>query len=230
MSKHAREDARTSIVNFYNDAAGGNLKSIVNYFVKQGMEKQMVYSILQRYKQFRMTKELPRFGYPVKLSSRKLGDLVRKINNKSGISQRRHARLFMVAQSKISRNLKRRTKILKYINVQRCLNTQKINRSEHKTLPGQLYRKISNCCFVIMDDEKYFSLSNTNLPGHVYYYTSDKSAAPPDIKYKKRSKYEPTIMTQLVVSSKGICEPYTFIEVIALLMLMFISINASNQN
>ena len=59
-----------------------------------------------------------------------------------------------------------------------------------------------------MDDEKYFSLSNTNLPGHVYYYTSDKSAAPPDIKYKKRSKYEPTIMIQLVVSSKGVCEPY----------------------
>ena len=81
-----------------------------------------------------------------------------------------------------------------------------------------------------MDDEKYFSLSNTNLLGHVYYYTSDKSSAPPDIKYMKKSKYEPTIMIWLAVSSKGVCEPYTFIEVIALLMLMFISINASNQN
>ena len=114
MSKHAREDARTSIVNFYNDAAGGNLRSTVNYFVKQGMERQMVYSILQRYKQYRMTKELPRFGYPVKLSSRKLGDLVRKINNKSSISQRHHARRFMVPQSKISQNLKRRTSIKIY--------------------------------------------------------------------------------------------------------------------
>ena len=50
MSKHAREDARKRIVNFYNDAAGGNLKSTVNYFVKQGMERRMGYSILQRYK------------------------------------------------------------------------------------------------------------------------------------------------------------------------------------
>ena len=81
-----------------------------------------------------------------------------------------------------------------------------------------------------MDDEKYFSLNNTNLLGHVYYYASDKSTAPSDIKYKKRSKYEPTIMIWLAVLSKSICEPYTFIEVMALLMLMFISINASSQN
>ena len=72
---------------------------------------------------------------------------------------------------------------------------------DQSEFPEQLYRKISNRCFVIMDNEKYFSLSNTNLPGHVYYYTSDKSAALPDIKYKKRSKYEPTIMIWLAVSS-----------------------------
>ena len=59
-----------------------------------------------------------------------------------------------------------------------------------------------------MDDEKYFSLSNTNFPGNVYYYTSDESAAPPDIKYKKRSKYEPKIMIWSAVSSKGVCESY----------------------
>ena len=39
---------------------------------------------------------------------------------------------------------------------------------------GQLYRKISNDYFVIMDDEKYFSLSNVNMPGNAYYYTSDR--------------------------------------------------------
>ena len=66
MSKHAREDARKRIVNFYNDAAGGNLKSTVNYFVKQGMERRMVYFILQRYKQYRITKDLSRFGHPAK--------------------------------------------------------------------------------------------------------------------------------------------------------------------
>ena len=59
MSKHAREDARKRIVNLYNDAAGGNLKCTVNYFVKQGMKRQTVYSTLQRYKQYGITKDLP---------------------------------------------------------------------------------------------------------------------------------------------------------------------------
>ena len=57
MSKHAREDVRKRIVNFYNDAAGGNSKSTVNYFVKQEMKRRMVCSILQRYKQYRITKD-----------------------------------------------------------------------------------------------------------------------------------------------------------------------------
>ena len=46
---NAREDARKCIANFDNDAANGNFKSTVNYFVKQGMKRQTGYSILQRY-------------------------------------------------------------------------------------------------------------------------------------------------------------------------------------
>ena len=42
MSKHAREDARKRIVNFYNDDVGGNFKCTVNYFVKQGMKRRTV--------------------------------------------------------------------------------------------------------------------------------------------------------------------------------------------
>ena len=56
MSKYAREDVRKRIVNFYNDAAGRNLKSTVNYFVKQEMKRRMVYSILQRCKQYGITR------------------------------------------------------------------------------------------------------------------------------------------------------------------------------
>ena len=29
------------------------------------------------------------------------------------------------------------------------------------------------------------------MPGNAYYYTSDNTTAPPDIKYNKKSKYEP---------------------------------------
>ena len=79
---------------------------------------------------------------PVKLSSRKLGDLVRKINNKSGVSQRHHARHFMVAQSTIfskfkekNENIKiyKRTKAPKYSKDQseRAQNTSRSIISKH---------------------------------------------------------------------------------------------------
>ena len=56
MSKHKREDARKRVANFYNDAAGGNFKCTVNYFVKQGMKRRTGYSILQ---QCGITKDFP---------------------------------------------------------------------------------------------------------------------------------------------------------------------------
>ena len=40
MKKQAKEYARKRIVNFYNDAAGGNAKSTVNFFCKTRNEKK----------------------------------------------------------------------------------------------------------------------------------------------------------------------------------------------
>ena len=103
--------------------------------------------------------------------------------------------------------MKRRTKVRIY----KRTKAPKYSKSQWERVRkncGQLYRKISNDYFVIMDDEKYFSLSNINMPGNAYYYTSDNTTAPPDIKYNKESKYEPKIMIWLAMSSKGVSEPY----------------------
>ena len=114
MKKQAKEDARKRIVYFYNDAAGGNAKSTVNFFVKKGIKRRTVYATLQRYKKYGLTTDLPRSGRPAKLSNRKLASLVRKINNKAGISQRQLANHCNIAQSTIPKNVKRRTKVRIY--------------------------------------------------------------------------------------------------------------------
>ena len=171
------------------------------------MKRRTVYATLQHYKKYGLTTGLPRSGRPVKLSNRKLASLVRKVNNKAGVSQRQLVKHYNVAQSTISRNLKRRTKVRIY----KRTKAPKYSKSQWERVRkncGQLYRKISNDYFVIMDDEKYFSLSNVNMPGNAYYYTSDNTTAPPDIKYNKKSKYEPKIMIWLAMSSKGVSEPY----------------------
>ncbi len=97
--------------------------------------------------------------------------------------------------------------IFEYTNVEKHRNIRKNNNNVLKKT-GQLYRRISSNCFIIMDDEKYFSLSNVDIPGNSYYYSSDKSTTPPSVKYKNKVKYEPKILVCLAISSKGISEPY----------------------
>ena len=36
----------------------------------------------------------------------------------------------------------------------------------------------------VFDDEKYFILSATQMPGNYVYYTNDQSASPPKVKFK----------------------------------------------
>ena len=77
--------------------------------------------------------------------------------------------------------MKRRTKVRIYKRT-KAPNYSKSQWERIRKNGGQLYRKISNDYFVIMDDEKYFSLSNVNMRGNGYYYTSDNTTAPPDIR------------------------------------------------
>ena len=78
------------------------------------MKRRTVYATLRRYKKYRLTTDLPRPGRPAKLSNRKIASLVRKVNNKAGISQRQLAKHYNVAQSTTSKNLKSRTKARVY--------------------------------------------------------------------------------------------------------------------
>ena len=52
-----------------------------------------------------------------------------------------------------------------------------------------MYRKYRQHEFV-MDDESYFTLSNTTLTGSNTYYSSDRRLTPTDISYWKKAKFE----------------------------------------
>ena len=50
---------------------------------------------------------------------------------------------------------------------------------------GKLYRKLLNDYDLIIDDEKFFKLSGNNVLGNRYFYSTDRSAAPPNIRSTK---------------------------------------------
>lgn len=55
-----------------------------------------------------------------------------------------------------------------------------------------------------MDDEKYFTFTNNNMPGNDGYYTVDKSSVSDKVKFKCKLKFENKVLVWVVISDKGI--------------------------
>ena len=114
---------------------------------------------------------------------------------------------FGVAQSTISRNLKKRTKIkiLKRKTAPKYTNEEQKRRAQLHSLT--VYRLLKPDVQLIMDDEKYFTLTG-DINSNRSYYTTDPSTAPNNVKFKCRSKFEPKLMIWMAISQKGISRVY----------------------
>ena len=73
---------------------------------------------------------------------------------------------------------------------------------------GKLYRKLLDGCDLILDDEKYFILSGDNVAGNMFFYTTNPTTAPEDIKFQKKKKFESKIMIWMAISSRGVSDVY----------------------
>jgi transposase len=82
---------------------------MISHFVKAGIPHSTLYRILTKYAEHGKTTFFLKSGRPTKISTQQVKTLVKTVNNKTGISQRKLARRFAVSQSTISRVLKRKS-------------------------------------------------------------------------------------------------------------------------
>ena len=47
---------------------------------------------------------------------------------------------------------------------------------------------------LILEDEKYFTFSNTNVPGNSGYYTDDKTSTSAEVRFKLNQKFPPKVL------------------------------------
>ena len=59
-----------------------------------------------------------------------------------------------------------------------------------------------------MDDEKYFKLTENNVIGNRYFYSTDPATALPEVKFQCKTKFEAKVMIWMVMSSKGTSNIY----------------------
>ena len=111
-------------------------------------------------------------------------------------SLRKAAKKFKCSHSTI-RNILRKMKkpILCY------KRTKRPNRTPVQRF-RRLLEKYRDCEF-IMDDESYFTLSNSVLTGNDSYYSSDKNQTPDTVKYIDKAKYEQKVLVWVAISPKG---------------------------
>ncbi len=207
MTKAEREALQKRIKNYYNQHSGRSKAAVVNHFKEEGILPASVYYTLKKYEESNCVGDLMRSGRPPKITKKKVKRLQKLVNNKDGISQKSLALNFSVHQTTISRVLKNKTNIRyrkkedapDYTDAQ----LERVIRSTRKLAINTFKEK-----FVILDDEKYFTLSNTKTPGNKGYYTDNKSLAPANIRFNKKVKFPRKVMVWLAVSKKGVSKPY----------------------
>ena len=132
--------------------------------------------------------------------------LTKSFKKTCGISRKSVAATMKCSQQYVSKMLKRHTSI-------KC--RKKVRKP--KRTPSQLKQMRPKCrklqktyknIFFILDDESYFTLSNSTLAGNNCYYSDDVKTTPDEIKHNLKSKYEEKVLIWIAFSSKGISKPF----------------------
>ncbi|CAF2066567.1 unnamed protein product [Rotaria magnacalcarata] len=146
MTRGEREALSQRICNFYIDSSNNSVKTTVNYFKKQNIPQTTIYNILRKYRQHGTTKYLPKSGRPYKISDKQLDGLVKSVNNRCGLSQRKLGRRFGVHHSTISRTLRKRTSVV----IRKRRKAPKMNSEDQESRArkncGKMYRKLLRGC------------------------------------------------------------------------------------
>ena len=74
-------------------------------------------------------------------------------------------------------------------------------------LSNMFYR---TSCFVILDNEKYFTLNGSNMPVNDRYYSNDREKCQDDVRFVGKDKYPKKILVWMAFSSKGMSKPLIF--------------------
>ena len=163
---------------------------------------------MNKYLRIWTTEDQLRSGRPLKLSDKKLNDIVKCVNNRSGISQRKIGRCFHVHHSTISCHFQKRTSI----RIRKRRTAPKMESEDQekraKTNRGKLYRKLLPGCDLILDDEKFFTFTGDNAIDNRVFYSTDPTTARIDVKFRKKKKFEPKIMVWMVMSSNDVSDVY----------------------
>lgn len=207
MTRSDREHLAKRIVQHYLTIAKKQKSITVNHFLAENIPRQTIYNIIRKYDSSGTIGDRARSGRPKKLLRGERTRLKRLVNHKTGISIRQIARKFAVHRRTIQRELN--SMGIQYRKKKRAPRYTEKQLQEVPTRARRLYRTLLNDNFeLIMDDEKYFTLSNESVSTNRGFYTSNASVTPPNVKFRRTQKYCVKVLVWIAVSENGISKPF----------------------
>ena len=185
LTRQEYEEIARQILTYHISCAISVSKITVCHFVKQGIPRQTIFDVSKRDDERRTTTFLSKLGRPSRLSNKDVQAQVNSVNNKTEISQRRLARRFGVHQSTTLRILKNKTIVTIYTGKSAPKYRDETQKKRAQLNCWKLDKVLKPHVPLILDDEKYFSLTG-DISCNGKYYTTGSFTAPPEVKYKTK--------------------------------------------
>jgi transposase len=182
-------------------------KFIVNHFTDENTPEATIYRLIKRWESGIPSSRKPGSGRPAKIMTRKNIERLKDcVNDQTGVATRELGQKFKCDHSYIVKTLKNKTDIRyrKRIKVPFRTEAQKevCQPRCRRILLKNRHRE------VIMDDESYFTLSNSDKNSNAGFWTNDVQSTPDEVKFKTKQKYEQKAMLWIAISPRGISQPF----------------------
>lgn len=211
---------RKRIAQFYETNKMHGKVFTVNHFLSEGFSRSNIYNVLKMIGNNECIERKPGSGrIPVIFDKKGTNNLKKMFDGKDKISTRYAARKFKCNHSTIVKKLKKMN-----IKCRKKVKSPKYSDAQIKTVKTQcnfMYKNFGKKCF-ILDDEKYFTLSASQMPGNNTYYTGNPSQVVNEVKYKGKVKYEKKILLYIAISENGISKPFLYPSGLAIDKTMYI--------
>lgn len=200
MAKHA--DLKKVLEIYYQKNHQLGRKHIFDRFIDLGAPKRTLNRWLVRLDQENNLNDKAKAGRPIKIATKPTIAKIKKIfNHRSGRSQKKTAKKFKTSQQYISMILKKYSNIRCYKKSKKPLMTE-LQRKAARPKCRKLLQKYGKVVF-ILDDESYFTKSNTTLAGNDIFYSDNLQKTKNEVKNKYKAKYEEKVLVYIVISSRG---------------------------
>lgn len=180
---------------------------IVRLFEDQNIARRTIYRTIAECEQGIPCLNLPKSGRPRIFTQERAERLVRRAKNRVGVSLRKLAREYRTSKDTVSRELVRNA--VEYRKRRKC---PKYTENQLARIPRccRALRRIhfANDRIIVMDDEKYFTLGNSEMKGNDGFYTDNIENCPDNVKYKEKAKFADKILVWCAISTAGISRPY----------------------